>query len=227
VRASTGRSTRSTPHRSSRGRGAAASSVQGSRERLFAAAATEFAARGFAGANVDRIARAAAVNKAMIYYHFRSKAALYQEVLGDMFQASAAEMHRIAASDATPEDKLKRFVEGIAVEAEARPHFPAIWFREIAEGGIHLSDRTLADIASIVQTLVGILQDGARAGRFTPINPFLVHGGIVGPILLFFASGPLRQKLERVGMSGATKLTRDDVVAHVQRVTLGVLEGKM
>ena len=41
-------------------RGAAAAAEAGSRERLFAAAAAEFAARGFAGASVDRIARAAA-----------------------------------------------------------------------------------------------------------------------------------------------------------------------
>ena len=41
-----------------------------SRQRLLTAAAAEFAARGFAGASVDRIARAARVNKAMIYYHF-------------------------------------------------------------------------------------------------------------------------------------------------------------
>jgi len=38
-----------------------------SRQRLLAAAAAEFAARGFAGASVERIARAARVNKAMLY----------------------------------------------------------------------------------------------------------------------------------------------------------------
>ena len=56
-----------------------------SRARLVHAAASEFAARGFAGANVDRIARAARVNKAMIYYHFKSKQALYRRLLRDMF----------------------------------------------------------------------------------------------------------------------------------------------
>ena len=58
-----------------------------SRDRVFAAAAAEFAARGYAGANMDRIARAARLNKAMIYYHFKSKAALYREILRDMFGA--------------------------------------------------------------------------------------------------------------------------------------------
>src|SRR5215207_4743635 len=94
----------------------------GSRERLFAAAATEFAARGFAGASVDRIARAARVNKAMIYYHFTSKAALYREILRDMFEAVSARVVVMARSPIDPADKIRAFVEAIATEAEARPH---------------------------------------------------------------------------------------------------------
>jgi AcrR family transcriptional regulator len=201
-------------------------SAAGSRDRLLAAAALEFAARGFAGANVDRIARAARVNKAMIYYHFASKAALYQEIVRGMFQAVGARMREVAASKATPEEKLTRFVAGIAAEAEARPHFPPIWFREIAEGGVHLGDETLREVAGIVQTLIGILQQGRRARRFRAVNPLLVHAGIVGPLLLFFASAGVRQKLARAGIAGAAQLTRDEVVAHVQRVTLGLVRGK-
>src|SRR5687768_3523346 len=127
---------------------------QGSRQRLFAAAAQEFAARGFAGANVDRIAREARVNKAMIYYHFNSKAALYQEILGEMFHAVGERIRAVAGSDATPEEKLAQFVEAIAAAAEARPHFPPIWFREIAEEGTHLGAATLREVAGIVQALV-------------------------------------------------------------------------
>src|SRR3954469_22064 len=108
-----------------------------SRHRLLTAAASEFAARGFAGANVDRIARTARLNKAMIYYHFASKAALYREILNDMFTAVRARVAAVAVSDAAPADKIRRYVAAIAVEAEARPHFPPIWLRELAEGGDH------------------------------------------------------------------------------------------
>ncbi len=199
----------------------------GSRDRIFAAAAAEFAARGFAGANVDRIARAARVNKAMIYYHFTSKAALYQEILGEMFHAVGERIRAVAASEATPEQKLAQFVEAIAHAAEARPHFPPIWFREIAEEGTHLGAGTLREVAGIVQGLVSILQDGVRTRRFRKVNPLLVHGSIVGPLLLFFASAGLRRRLELVGLAGAAQFTRDDVVAHVQRVTLALVEGRM
>src|SRR6266511_1960708 len=106
------------------------SSVRVSRDRVFAAAAAEFAARGYAGANVDRIARAARLNKAMIYYHFKSKAALYREILRDMFGAVGAAVADVETSADTPQNKIRRYVEAIAAAAEARPHFPPIWIRE-------------------------------------------------------------------------------------------------
>src|SRR3954470_22398146 len=100
-----------------------------SRRRVFEAPAAEFAARGYAGANVERIARAARLNKAMIYYHFRGKAALYRQILNDMFGAVRARAAGVAASGAAPADKIRRYVEVIAEEAAARPHFPPIWLR--------------------------------------------------------------------------------------------------
>src|SRR5689334_25253069 len=114
------------------------SSALVSRDRVFAAAAKEFAARGYAGANMDRIARAARLNKAMIYYHFKSKAALYREILRDMFGAVRRAVAEVEASSAPPADKICRYVEAIAAAAEARPHFPPIWLREVAEGGEHV-----------------------------------------------------------------------------------------
>jgi TetR/AcrR family transcriptional regulator len=199
----------------------------GSREWVFRAACREFAARGFAGANVDRIADAAGVNKAMIYYHFASKAALYRAILNDMFAAVAARLDAMAAEHATPEGKIRSFVQAIASEAEARPHFPPIWFREIAEGGTHLDTGTLKIVAGIVQRLAGIIREGVTAGRFQAVDPLLVHAGIVGPVLLFYASGPLRARLARAGFVGADRFGSDTVIAHVQRVALSTLQGKM
>ena len=199
----------------------------GSREWIFRAACAEFAARGFAGANVDRIAAAAGVNKAMIYYHFKSKAALYRAILNDMFTAVAARLDAMAAEHRTPEGKIRAFVEAIAREAEARPHFPPIWFREVAEGGTHLEVGTLKIVGGIVQRLARTIQEGIAANRFQPIDPLLVHGGIVGPLLLYYASGPLRKRLARAGLAGADSYGSEEVIAHVQRVALNSLQGKM
>jgi len=68
------------------------------REQLRKAALAEFAARGFAGARTDLIARRAGVNKRMLFYCFGSKAQLYREVL----QSKLTE--RTVMVESTPED---------------------------------------------------------------------------------------------------------------------------
>jgi len=74
--------------------GAAASSRQSARtanaaarrEAILDAALNEFAARGFAAARLDDVARRAGVAKGTIYIHFRDKEALFQELI--LFQLS-------------------------------------------------------------------------------------------------------------------------------------------
>ena len=197
-----------------------------SRQRVFAAAA-EFAARGYAGANVDRIARAARLNKAMIYYHFKSKAALYREILRDMFGAVRSRVGAVAASDLSPEDKIRAYIAAIAIEADARPHFPPIWLREIAEGAGHVDATTLGYVREVLTALGGIIAEGVRRGRFQPAHPLLVQGGIIAPLMFFLATAPLRRKLARAGISGVSAVSRDMVVAQIQRLTLAQLEGKI
>lgn len=214
------------PRRPAARRRGPAAAADPSRDRLFAAAATAFAAHGFAGTSVDRIADAAHLNKAMIYYHFRSKSGLYREILRDMFSAVGARARAVAASEQRPTDKIRAFVDTFAAEAQARPHFPPIWFREMAEGGAHLDDATLGDMTGVLKALASIIEEGVRAGAFRPINPLLVHAGIVGPVLLFFASDGIRRRVARTGVRGAVTVTRHEVVAHVQRVALGLLEGR-
>ena len=52
---------------------------------ILQAALVEFAQEGLAGARMDAIAAAAGVNKALLYYYFRDKEALYDAVLDDFF----------------------------------------------------------------------------------------------------------------------------------------------
>jgi TetR/AcrR family transcriptional regulator len=198
-----------------------------SRDKVFAAAAAEFAARGYAGASVDRIARAARLNKAMIYYHFTSKAALYREILRDMFDAVRERVTAVAASDASPDDKIRAYVAAIADEADARPHFPPIWLREIAEGAAHVDAATLGYVREVLGALGAIIGEGVRAGRFQPAHPLLVQGGIIAPLMFFLATAPLRRKIARAGVAPIPAISREMVVSHIQRLTLAQLEGKI
>src|SRR5580693_6295766 len=52
-------------------------------QRILDAAAEEFAARGIAGARIDRIIAAARTNKAQLYGYFGSKDGLFDAVIAD------------------------------------------------------------------------------------------------------------------------------------------------
>lgn len=201
--------------------------VPASRDRVFAAAAREFAARGYAGANVDRIARAARLNKAMIYYHFDNKAALYREILRDMFGAVRSAVADVAAAPIAPEDKIRQYVEAIARAAEARPHFPPIWLRELAEGGEHVDATTLEYVRDVLAALGAIVAEGCRRGVFHPVNPMILQGGIIAPLMFFLASSRLRRKIERAAPNARLAVTHDAMVTHIQRITLAQLQGKI
>lgn len=195
-----------------------------SRARLLDAAAREFAAKGFEGAKVDRIAARARVNKAMLYYYFPSKAALYREILRDVFGAVADAVEAVAEPGGhPPEDRLHAFVAAIATSAVARPYFPPIWLREIAEGGRHVDASILLQMHRVMRTLMAILATGRRLGRFREVPPLLAQMAIVGPLLLFAASAPVRERLRGRSPFAGAKLTRRAVIDYVQTSTLAAL----
>ena len=78
------------------------------RDRILDAALREFSASGFAGARMDRIAAAASVNKALIYYYFDSKENLYAAVL-EMITAKIRDRSMaVFLRDVTPGERLLR-----------------------------------------------------------------------------------------------------------------------
>lgn len=199
-----------------------------SRARILAAAQAEFAARGFAGANMDRVARAARLNKAMIYYHFRNKAALYNEIFREFIRAALDRTRAAAAGDAPPADKIRRFVAAIATEAQARPHFPPMWLREVAGGSRHVDQAIVDLIVQIPAALGRIVAEGVAAGVFRPAHPLMLHFGIVGPLVLFHVSQPLRgrfrSRLGKTDIGPLAPIAPEDMLDQIVCSTLAALE---
>ena len=164
-------------------------------DRILAAAALEFAERGYAGARVDRIARRARVNKAMLYYHFGSKQVLYRTLLRQVFGAIAGQLQLIAVSGAAPPAMLDAAVAALAAHIEHHAYFPSIMLREVAEGGAHLDAETLAAMAGVPQAFAAILRPGIENGAFRDMHPITAYFTTIAPILMFVASRPVRQRM--------------------------------
>ena len=193
------------------------------RERLLDVAVQEFAERGFAGAKVDRIARRARVNKAMLYYHFRSKAGLYLTILREQFAALGEAAAAARAPHLPADEQLTRFIDAIAREAVARPHFPSIWLREIAEGGRHLDETVVMALRRVLETLAAILDDGRKAGTLRPANPLVVQISIVAPLMFYAASAAFRERVGKLAPAPIPIPEPTAVLDHVKAAALAVL----
>lgn len=189
---------------------------------IFAAAAREFAERGYDAAGVDRIAARAKVNKAMIYYHYGSKIGLYLEVLRDMFRAVGVRARAIADGPGTAAQKLDAWIVAIVEEADARPWFPPIMLREIAAGGTHLDPDTFGMMNVVYGGVRDVIVQGQQEGAFRDADPLLTHFTILPAVLIYFARQRVVQRRQVPGVGASRGL--DEFVAHMQGCARRILQ---
>jgi TetR/AcrR family transcriptional regulator len=186
---------------------------------ILAAAAREFAERGYGGARVDRIARDAKVNKAMLYYHFKSKERLYRTLLRQMFTLAAERLQAIAAGPGRPAHKIDLAIAGITAFIQEHQFFPAIMLREVAEGGAHLDRETLKTLAAVPRIVAGIVQEGVAAGDFRPVDPVFAYFSMLAPIIFYLAAAPIRSELSHLHVIDMRAMSPEAFVRQVQEST--------
>lgn len=182
----------------------------------------EFAEAGYDGARVDRIAAAAGVNKAMLYYHFESKQRLYQDVIRDMADAVGGRTRAIARGSGSAQARLDAWIEAVAEEAAARPWFPPIMLREIASGGTHLDHETFAAMSAVHAGVRDLIADGQRRGEFRQVDPLLTYFTIMPAVMVFFARERMRLRA-RAATPLMARRSRQQFVAHMQASIRGML----
>ena len=196
------------------------------KDAVFESAARLFANGGFDGVSVDDIAKDAGVNKAMIYYHFADKLALYRAVLADGLGRMGATAHGIAAAPESPSAKLDRFIEAFVRMTEQRPWMPALMLREIAEGAPRLDAPTLEHMRMVIGSFVAILTQGQESGAFRRLHPILAYESVIGPIIINaarerVAAQPSRQNAD---FPMLVAISHDDVIRHAQDTAKRMLQ---
>jgi len=195
--------------------------------RILEAAMETFAEVGYEGARVDEIAKRAGVNKAMIYYRIGDKKTLYEEVLHDVFGDTAERIAEKIKDDLSPEEKIKTYIAGFAAAMAQHPCFPRIMMREVASGWSHFSDVVIKDIGGILVIVSAIIDEGIKKGVFIDINPVVVHFMVIGTMLLFNLSMPVREKVNHLFEGKIDVLDNDsliNIVPEIQRLMLRTLK---
>ena len=171
-------------------------------------AARHFSQKGFADTSLEEVASEAGVTKPAIYYHFKDKSALYEAVLLGRLTRLADTVIEATDIEATPERKLRHYIESFGDFLAANACFAAILSHEFADDGAHLPDEAARLLARTLGRVTAILEEGVEAGRFEVANPMLVQMMIVSSLITHQTTSNLRKRVA-VSLDGDFRLQPD------------------
>lgn len=127
--------------------------------KILAAAETEFAQKGLAGARVDNIARISGFNKNMIYQYYQSKEKLYETVIYNEYSKLSELENVIIEKDLGYKEKIQTIVREYFLFLKLNPNFVRLIMWENlneakyieASGALNIKDPMLKMLKNIVE----------------------------------------------------------------------------
>lgn len=184
--------------------------------RIIEAALKEFAEFGKPGARIDRIAELAGVNKAMIYYHFKSKDELYQESVQAMIGQITDSLAEALEEPSDLETLLSGLAQRYAEVYFRHPYLRAILLRELAGPSGDVLDILVEMIRSseIPKRLIGRLIECKLHGQLRVDDERQAMATFVSMNIGFFLMAPVIQQV--LGLTN--KQAFDEFIEHRQKI---------
>lgn len=166
-----------------------------SRAAILRAAVGEFAREGVAGARTDAIAKAAHVNKALLYYYFKDKEALYAAVLDHVFSGLLAHVIPALTEARPPREKILHYAGAHFDYIASHPSFPRIVQSEMMRAGFGKTSQVARIVKLYFHPLftkvAGVLREGQAAGDFRAVDPWQFIPSMISLIVSYFAQAPV------------------------------------
>jgi TetR/AcrR family transcriptional regulator len=161
-----------------------------SRTAILQAAIREFAREGIAGARTDAIAKAAKVNKALLYYYFHNKDALYGAALDHVFQERNRRLMPVLAADIPPGEKILRYVGAFFDYLAENPAHREMVQRELFNVPRRGQMQRIIKLymRPMFEAMVKVVRQGIATGIFRPIDPMQFIPSMAAVVVQYFSS---------------------------------------
>lgn len=162
---------------------------QATRTKLYEAAVTLIAEQGFSATTVDEIAERAGVAKGTVYYNFKSKTELFEELLRHGVSLLTASLR--SAAEETAErggsrvDALDAMIRAGLVFINRYPAFTQLYVAELWRTNRAWNSTLLVVRQEAVAVVEGVLREGVEAGELNEeIDVKLTAAALVGMVLV-------------------------------------------
>jgi TetR/AcrR family transcriptional regulator len=165
------------------------------RKAILRAAVREFSAHGLAGARTDAIAEAAKVNKALLYYYFKSKRGLYAAAIDEVSGAVAESALAALDPSRSAGDRLLRTALDHFDRILTQRDFQSLMQQEMVRMRRGESESIPALVENVFKPLLGKLEEaiheGIKSGELCQMDWLQVVYSVLGANVLYFLSAPM------------------------------------
>lgn len=190
----------------------------GTVQRIVNAAEGFFAEKGLEGARTGAIARAARVNKALLYYYFRSKLDLHRFTLEMLFSQLRDQVGGKLDEPVGPRQRLLNYVNAYFDFVIAHPNYPRLVQRQVMSRGPGLGGLVEQFYRPLHDRLGKTIRDGISRREFRDVDPPQTVLTLVAITVFYFAAAPVVSQLWRCNPLTAAR------VAARRRAVLDFLE---
>lgn len=159
-------------------------------ERILAAAKDLFAESGFNAVSMNAIAERAGVSKANVFHHFKSKNALYLEVLRTACSESGSQIDQLGSGSGTLVERLRGFSQSHLANILRDEKITRLIQRDLLENGSQRGKEFAEQVfGQNFASLVKILRTGQKNGELRKgIDPAMLATLLIGADVFFFQS---------------------------------------
>ncbi|WP_112136093.1 TetR/AcrR family transcriptional regulator [Marinomonas primoryensis] len=139
--------------------------------RILRSAEIIFAAKGFSGASMERIAEVSKISKQNLIYYFPNKDLLYKRVLKEILDIWIEKLSLLESDGATPEDVIRGYVREKMQLSRLYPNGSKVFAHEVISGAPVLKDYLLSHLKPQFDRDVKLVKSWINKGLIDDIDP--------------------------------------------------------
>jgi TetR/AcrR family transcriptional regulator len=165
------------------------------RARILDAAVREFSENGLAGARTEQIAEAAGVNKALLYYYFQGKEALYEAALGSVAERVVASSLAAMTSDLSVGEQVVQFTLNHFDRIHSQQAFQSLMQQEMMRANRGEENALTPIVEKVFRPMMLRLRDlfakGKLTGELIQADEWQILYAALGANVFYFLSAPM------------------------------------
>ena len=168
------------------------------KKRILDVATEEFATLGYSGLSMNKLAEKLKINKAMIYYYFKDKRNLYDEVISSIIELNKEEKKEILNSSLEAKEKFKRYIKLYTKTINNNPNIIPLTLREMANFDLGIENNIPNSIEQELVLMKQIILQLNLKEKYKDIDFYELKAMIIGTISSYYSMQKTPLKLSNI-----------------------------